>query len=80
MLNNLFKKETPKEAAMKAKRETKKEVRVRLDNYMIDCLLFDMDAARFSQQLECCTTIVILFSAFFIPFHFATVQSKRYGS
>jgi hypothetical protein len=38
MLNNLFKKETPKEAAMKAKRETKKEVRVRLDNYMIDFL------------------------------------------
>lgn len=26
---NMFKKETPKEAAMKAKRETKKEVRVR---------------------------------------------------
>jgi hypothetical protein len=26
---NLFKKETPKEAAMKAKRETKREVRVR---------------------------------------------------
>jgi hypothetical protein len=27
----LFKKETPKEAAMKAKRETKKEVRVSYD-------------------------------------------------
>jgi hypothetical protein len=28
MISNLFKKETPKEAAMKAKREARREVRV----------------------------------------------------
>ncbi len=31
MLSSIFKKETPKEAAMKAKKETKREVRVRFD-------------------------------------------------
>lgn len=39
MLNSIFKKETPKEAAMKAKRETKKEVRVR-SKIMICSTLF----------------------------------------
>ena len=38
MLSSIFKKETPKEAAMKAKKETKREVRVRFDIYLYMCV------------------------------------------